>query len=338
MPEDLSSETLAAERPTSAPAKSRRLPWRAWHIFLDGPDALDDLVVSAVQPAAAIADATDGASWFFLRYWENGHHLRFRARGLSRAQAANLGERFRATARAIVERSPQEGARIHTPLPGDGWHLDPQALPVFPQGSVEQIAYEPEIRRYGGTQGLALNEALFADSSRLALRVIAGTAGKWKVRQRIALELFAAAAGVFAHSVPERLHFAGGVARSWAGLADASAGDAVREIVRQSGTHLLQVMDAGGTGQHHGLHPLTREWIARLSDYLEDAERLAAQGRIISPLTGIPARGETAIRAALGNMLASQTHMLNNRLGISPLFEYLFAQAVVQAHDIPAEG
>ena len=44
-----------------------------------------------------------------------------------------------------------------------------------------------------------------------------------------------------------------------------------------------------------------------------------------APLTGVPAGDQAEIEAALQNIMLSQIHMMNNRLGIVPQQEFYFA-------------
>lgn len=68
--------------------------WRALHIYLHRPmEQVDQVIKSCVAPLAAglIADGK-ATSWFFIRYWEGGPHLRLR---LADADDATLDQAIR---------------------------------------------------------------------------------------------------------------------------------------------------------------------------------------------------------------------------------------------------
>jgi thiopeptide-type bacteriocin biosynthesis protein len=76
--------------------------------------------------------------------------------------AAETAARVRADLEAYLAARPSGPGRWPDPAP---W--------TEPNNSVAEIAYEPEIARYGGTPALGLAEAHFRDSSELALEVVA---------------------------------------------------------------------------------------------------------------------------------------------------------------------
>lgn len=55
------------------------------------------------------------------------------------------------------------------------------------------------------------------------------------------------------------------------------------------------------------------------------------EGSLVSPITANVSKGEMGLKYSILTMLASQIHMLNNRLGVIPLQEYLLAKLLAQS-------
>lgn len=184
------------------------MTWRAWHIFLMDRVIADRFLTEIIAPeVAALHDAGRISNWFFIRYWENGPHLRLRLEGIDDADFAALGGRLREAARAAVAGAAEVAGQYHASMRFDGWHADPSALPWFEQGAVHEILYEPEYRRYGGTQGLAVAEAMFNLSSKFALKVVAATGDAWAKREALALRFTAATIMAVARDEDDILQF-----------------------------------------------------------------------------------------------------------------------------------
>lgn len=152
-------------------------PWRSVHIHRYGLQ--DEFLVECLAPALAARRDAVGA-WFFLRYWQGGHHIRLRLRtdeatlaALTGDLAAYLAEHpsgadfdadeFRA---AQPTMAALEGERVDDVLPAD---------------TIRPARYTPEPHKYGGERGVRAAEGFFEASSGVvldALRAAAGDSGK----------------------------------------------------------------------------------------------------------------------------------------------------------------
>jgi lantibiotic biosynthesis dehydratase-like protein len=160
--------------------------WVSLHAFHDGD--LDDLLLGGVRPLVGELyreSLIDG--FFYLRYWDGGRHLRIRLScprpgpvrdlalprlreqlaAMPPGQAAEPGA-YAAAAAVLAER---EGMTDYLRAP-------------LPPGTVHEIDYRPEYGRYGTGSALATAERHFAESSRIALGLIA--AGADRGRRHIA--------------------------------------------------------------------------------------------------------------------------------------------------------
>jgi len=112
-------------------------------LYLYSDEDLTELLAEKVRPFIAGVIANGGVErYFFIRYYENGAHIRLRFKGET----------------ALLEKGIAEYS------------------PLFSAVRVERREYEPEIVRYGGQRGMEVAEAHFEHSSRVILATV--TAGE----------------------------------------------------------------------------------------------------------------------------------------------------------------
>lgn len=152
--------------------------WVSAHAFFQ--DDLDLLVTQVVAPLVEeLADGGMAGEYFFLRYWEGGPHLRFRvlpAAGVSRDEVQRLiGERFGQylSQRPSPDRWSAEDYAALAPRLARQEGMRSWAPRLSPNNSVAFIAYRREHDRYGDDASIQAVERHFAESSRIALRVVA---------------------------------------------------------------------------------------------------------------------------------------------------------------------
>ena len=132
------------------PRRETGREWLSAHLYFDGDiyvDKADRILVELVAPLVESLTARgwiDG--WFFIRYYEEGSHLRLRFLASpdllqDRVQPRILETVSAPPARALLER-------------------------------VEWRPYEPEIERYGGPEGVLRAEAWFQSSSAAAVALL----------------------------------------------------------------------------------------------------------------------------------------------------------------------
>lgn len=118
--------------------------------FHTGFAAADTVVARAAELVGRLRAEGAATGWFFLRYGEDGHHVRVRVRPANGAGSAD----------AVVAALGRLGRQLR----GEGLI-----------SRVVMDGYVPEVARYGGAAGLALAEELFvADSDDVARVVAAG--------------------------------------------------------------------------------------------------------------------------------------------------------------------
>lgn len=306
--------------------------WRAWHIFFQSIDTLDRMLAEGLLPEVRNLDS--GVEFFFLRYWENGPHIRARFRGLDDEQFLALGDRLRLSAESIIATTPSVVEQT-PPMghPTASWQNNPRMVRFTPGRTVE-IMYEPEFRRYGGRHGLSVNEHLFDASSRLALVIIERTMAAPERRTSIALTLTATAIAQVVTDRDQWTEFLQGMKEQWRSyLSDAAAVEeqAQRSFSAASDDLRAMVSVSWLPSSAFKPQPLAERWGQILAPHFAEMRALAADHLLVHPLTGIPTEGPDELEAALQNIMLSQIHMMNNRLGIVPQQEFLFASILLLA-------
>lgn len=304
--------------------------WWAFHVFLSDPLAGEACLLDDIMPALrGILAQGKASSWFFLRYWEGGPHLRVRLAGIDEGDRLRLLEQMRtrvALRRSDTAITRDEYYRQHA---FDGEPVDIDALPWYGDGQVEEIEYVPETVRYGGPEALRLSERMFRTSSELAVNLIGATRDDFGKRIGAAFVLMVAVAGVARNDDTGMAVFCEQYAAMWARHSEHSRGAAASELPRPSRGQLAAVAEMR-SGQPSS-SAFARRWHDAMRQFREQLERLGREGRLVSPIDGAPALTPERIEHAIIAILWSQLHMLNNRLAILPAQEVVLARMVAGA-------
>ncbi|WP_433518728.1 lantibiotic dehydratase C-terminal domain-containing protein [Nonomuraea sp. CA-143628] len=161
----------------TAPVGSGAVPgWISAHLFHAG--SLDNLIAQVIAPLEGEL-REELAGFFFLRYWEGGPHLRLRVKPRGGGDAGRIRGLIRRRADAYFAEHPSVrdipsadyqalAARLaHAERRAD--HEDR----LYANDSVEFITYLPEHHVYGEGARIAAVEEHFTDSSRLACEILA---------------------------------------------------------------------------------------------------------------------------------------------------------------------
>ncbi|HVQ09149.1 MAG TPA: lantibiotic dehydratase C-terminal domain-containing protein [Allosphingosinicella sp.] len=298
------------------------MTWRAFHLFYFDEEHADPLIVEADRLVRTLA--ADAGRWFFIRYNIGGMHLRFRLRD-NPAGFDEVALRLRGEAWTLAE-----APLAHSSVPPGG--VPDEREHFHYPGSAVEIPYVPETERYGGPDALPENEALFALSTSIAVQVIGATLGDRPKRAKLAIDLMLAAATV---AVADEARLAGyfeAYSRFWG--RQYFEADEVPEGSRATNIEAVEVRlrrlrdfarsDASpGTPSHY--------WVRALAQARRTFEELAAAGKLAAPADGAIVTDGEACEAAVSDMLMSQTHMMNNRLGFSPYVEMMWAGALARS-------
>ncbi|HEX7680337.1 MAG TPA: thiopeptide-type bacteriocin biosynthesis protein [Thermoanaerobaculia bacterium] len=272
----------------------REACWSSYHLFRGEP--WEVFLTGAVEPfVAAARDEGLIESFFFIRYWERGPHIRLRLRT---ASAEELDARVRSYFADFFARSPSARSISH-----ETW---------LPNDSVQNIAYEPETGRYGGPRRLPIAEEQFEASSRAVLAIVGE--GEWSYERALgaAIQLHLMFAHAFAFDLTAVKQFFGDTADVFLRFEN--------QFVRldEPAESILPVF-ALAFGQQQ--EQLARVHAAVWSALEEGAEIeqawatrwLADMRAVATRLRDTTSAEKTAPEHAI---LRSYIHMTNNRLGI----------------------
>jgi thiopeptide-type bacteriocin biosynthesis protein len=251
--------------------------------------------------------------WFFIRYYEGGHHLRVRFCGEYRdlfgsvktLVSEQLGTYCAGNQDSVSEALDQGPEGIND----QSWQPLYAANALRPVPSYEYQRYEPEIARYGGPQGLRVSEQHFASSSATALQVLEWEQAGSGSRRNAALLLIHASTECFQLDAERRvasfeqfyLHRRDLV---WQIPLDESL---LEQAYMRNRINLQRLIPRSShlpvqRGQRVWL-PLLEQWQDSLRATYQAIQDLQAQNRLSTPPVV---------------MLSAYIHMLCNRLGIYP--------------------
>ena len=315
--------------------------WSAFHVFLADPERANDFLLEWLKPRLPTL-LSEGriAGWFFVRYWEGGPHLRLRLLDADPALCIEFAHALQNAVPAYLSGFSLSARQYYANHPLDGEPRPLESLPWYPEGSVVQLPYEPEIRRYGGPAAIAHCEQLFKRSSEIALAVLGATRGDPQRRAAVAWRLMAEAVFAFEASPSALVAFCASYAGFWRGysaetralderLAAQTAPAAQVQALRRM---LEECIDGARADSAQA------RWAEACAGLDRRFGALHAQQRLVSPLTGEVCEGEEALRAARFSILSSQIHMLNNRLGLQPAQELALARSLAAAAGAVGEG
>jgi thiopeptide-type bacteriocin biosynthesis protein len=327
---------MTAERALpDANATARR--WLSVHVFLGDPVEAERYLRERLEPVVQRWRASGALErWFFIRYWEGGPHLRIRLCGPVAQDEGRVLATFAEDIASFSTANPPTREDYYRAHPFDGQPVAIDALPWFAEGTVARIDYEPETLRYGGADTMAANEDLFCLSSRIALNVCRVTEGNRTGRLSAAFALMATAILACGESMVDVGAYFERYGALWAartGLASLPPQAASAEqlaMLRQ-----LQA-EAAGAGQGRSLYAA---WAAGVRELAAQLRRAHAAGRLGVPFTGEATVGDAMCRRAVLDIVGSQIHMLNNRLGVPPAGEFLLAGSLARAaHALERQG
>jgi thiopeptide-type bacteriocin biosynthesis protein len=301
-----STDTWAAPRNDDA-------SWRSVHLYFTGDiyDVYSDAVVlGLVHPlVVALTESQAIDRFFFVRYRDQGAHIRLR---LQRAQSWSEAHLDELVIRS-VERIQAAGAVSA---------VDASSARASPPVAMRWVTYEPEYERYGGQSAMPVVEQMFHASSVLAIQLLREDGGLERQR-RLGKAMLAmlVTAHVFELTLSQTIalldRYESGYLRS-AGLPSGSGKADLTERFRESfkrqagsfGTIVVAVWDA--LAERDALSDPLDEFRATMEMLRCRLRELWSNG--VLTIHHAPA---TSWERFIIYILPSILHMTNNRLGVS---------------------
>ncbi|GAA4420606.1 thiopeptide-type bacteriocin biosynthesis protein [Actinokineospora soli] len=288
--------------------------WRSLHVYRYGEQ--DAFLVDGVAPVIdGLRESGALADFFFLRYWQGGHHVRVRLL-LDRAQADAAVEEATGKLAAHLAGSP-----VHVDFDADEFAEAAQPMMAAMEGervqrlqppdSILEHPYEPEYAKYGGPRGVAVAERYFGRSSAIVLDALRRTGGASSKRLGAGFSMMLRGLCAAGLSAREMADFFAHYCVVWSPYVFdefmAAWPDLLREREAAIGAHADALLSNRDALRGDPMHDAVRQaWTAADDDVL-DAVTLA---------------GPDAPRARRAQvLLVSYLHTHNNRLGLIPEHE-----------------
>ncbi len=307
------------------PYKQADYRWLSGHIYFHGhihDTACDQVLLDVVEPFVRhCREQAWIARYFFVRYRTDGWHVRLRLYGepevLERRVKPALRRHVDSTLPALLETLPQD------------------AEPLAKHELLRWVPYEPEVNRYGGPEGVKLAEILFGHSSETALALLGQIGGKsrsarlgkgllamvvlfyafLKDRQQVAVLAQQCGVSYLKTRVPDEVQQ--GLWLEAFGGAYTHQADTLISYVHAVWNRLEACQPLSDTLDAY-YSPLCD--VRRRFEVLFNEQRLVKGGIV-------PVRWEQAV----GMIMPSYAHMMNNRLGISIPEESYLAYLIMRA-------
>lgn len=285
--------------------------------------------------------------FFFIRYAEGGYHLRLRFKGVT--------EHLDGPVRSRLETAVADFfAAQQLPI----WPADVTITPdtLLESGCLRYAIYEPEIEKYGGHAGLRVAEAHFQLSSQICALVLAAEQQSNISRSQFAMELMDILLSVFRAEPHEKAFLLRAYTAYWLGMVQPGYHEqivqAMEENYQQRQAKFARRFQHGKPGaleeRWQGQLPnLFEIWRDHVANVLHELQELEMTGQLKSPvqqqvmqhqalLRTVPTINTFPTVALL--ILPNYVHMLNNRLGLTPLQEvqlaYLLYRHLEDAYEI----
>lgn len=357
---------------TSAQARAEAYPvgedWIALHIFYASNP--NPLLVECIGPLVRELRRRELVRrYFFIRYWQEGPHVRLRLLPTMPSDAAEVERMARAAVAGFTAVRPAlfdlDVGQV------DEYHRDmfvfeygeqewerqygDRGMPVRPNNSCVRLPYEPEYDRYGGPAGVDLAEWHFEKSSDMVLRlldsanvhvrtVMFGLSAQLSLVMGLTFRPTGAALARFLHYYSEFWITAypdpDGDQRERFDRGYADVADALRRRV----TDISHAVLSGGRSD---VAAFMREWGEHCSVLRERVVELSTAGMLIFQARedrdappAQPPRREPVVDpdVALGILLSGYVHMTNNRLGVGVHDEaylaHVLRQSVMDVHAV----
>lgn len=143
--------------------------WYSLHGFIHNFEAIDNYLNKYFD----FVESPLIFEYFFIRYWEGGPHIRLRFK----CDPSNYSVIYQKFQDSINRFLNENKVSIRSPL-----RINQKKMAelegkntnniIYPSGNLQEIKYEPEINRYGGSQlEMSKSESIFVESSKLCYRL-----------------------------------------------------------------------------------------------------------------------------------------------------------------------
>ena len=139
--------------------------WLAAYLYYNEP--WEEFLSKAVKPFIEdIMNNNLAEQFFFIRYWEQGPHIRLRFKGDPTLLDEQIKPKLISHFNDYFKENPSKRE-------DSDWVKNlPEDRQWFPNNTIQFIDYEPEVTRYGGEDGILIAEEQFQFSSKAILAIL----------------------------------------------------------------------------------------------------------------------------------------------------------------------
>jgi thiopeptide-type bacteriocin biosynthesis protein len=157
--------------------------WKSYHIFIRDSKQQEDLIIKINDYFQIRLEEKSVQKWFYIRYWEGGPHIRVRYVRNNQI----VDEQFQEFIQSELVSYPsiklsKEDFYAGIDVKLEGFEQELADFPWYAEKTIKEIAYLPELERYGGSENIQLSEELFFFSSLMAAKLISITRNSLQTR------------------------------------------------------------------------------------------------------------------------------------------------------------
>ncbi|MCY8812441.1 thiopeptide-type bacteriocin biosynthesis protein [Bacillus atrophaeus] len=297
--------------------------WTSIHIFLHDKDSYDHFIQVDFFPFVEKLKRSGLIDkWFFIRYWEGGPHIRLRLLNIKCSTnkiIKDLEDIIREYKQ--INNAPQLTAETYYKNHKfDGEKLDYKSLPFYTNHTVKLIDYEPEYRRYGGANAIHISENLFHHSSEMVSKIISKEL-KFDKLLIIAIDLMYITAKSL--EVENIQTFFGVYTEFWKSYIDdlKQFNELIINLKQKQGNYIKNRIELFDTNPLESTSNIYANWQQQVRSSYNELLQMDAD--LISPISGNNIDGNKSQQEAIHSIAISIIHMTNNRMGVTPNFEFI---------------
>jgi len=322
--------------------------WISLHVFYAAN--ANPVLVNCVRPLVdSLREQGLLRSWFFIRYWLEGPHIRLRLLPTDPSVTAEVARAARTALESYLRERPalyEEDRNASGDLyknmflaeySEDRWNELYGAdgtMPFRDNNSIAHIAYERELARYGGPAGMELAEWHFQESSETVVTLLDTT----NVHVRTVLlgqaaQLTAGLCFAFLRDEEAVARFLVNYRTMWETSYQEPSDNQHERFDRSYErmkdrlvTRVEHVRDSARGDSEAAPTPLERSWLAHCDELRDKVLGLFDEGSLT--FRDGPVQDP---QVALAIVLSSYVHMTNNRLGVSILDEIYLSYILCKA-------
>ncbi|EFM10575.1 hypothetical protein PaecuDRAFT_2485 [Paenibacillus curdlanolyticus YK9] len=303
--------------------------WKALHLFCRGTKLQEHVLVEKLLIIVMrMHEKGEILSWFYTRYSGGGAHLRlrlFRPTETAMRRIRSAGERFLKSMPLMVQEHDEEEWKDNvTPFSV----REASAALEYDLAPVVELEYEPEFARYGGVTAMPISERLFQRSSETAAIIISRSVNSRSRRMVPAVSMMVITAARFGVTRDELSSFFAAYADYWSVFLNTKEGKMRYDLQAMDEARTLagRISMSSLVGSDVPQDEVLEAWSIMVGEAHSRLEDLAMMGKLLVPYTGQPAKTAEDQLEAMRSIAWSHIHMMNNRLGMTPAYEYYLAR------------